>query len=173
MPRASAFKSTAFRSAIPCYATETDLLSGYGSRKFGGRWNTPGLAAIYASLTPETAMAETIAHASYYGWPVQSIMPRTFVAISFSLKRVLDLTDGDIRRRLAFSQKRIIETDWRADMAAGNVAFTQLLGQAAVDIGIEGLLVPSAADPSGENIVAFPQNCKTPNSVVVLTADKL
>jgi len=62
---ASAFNSTTFRSVNPRYATEADLVGGHGSRKFGGRWNTPGLAAVYASLTPETAMAETCKIACY------------------------------------------------------------------------------------------------------------
>ncbi len=173
MPQAAAFKSKGFRSVTPRYATETDLLTGEGSQRFGGRWNPPGLAAIYASLTPETALAETLAYARYYGLTAQAVMPRTFVAISFNLKRVLDLTDGDIRRRLAFSQQRIIETDWRAEMGEGNVPLTQLLGQAAAEIGLEGLLAPSAAEPSGQNIVAFPQNFKTSRAVVVLGPDKL
>lgn len=172
-PQASALKSTGFRSATPRYATETDLLTGEGSRKGGGRWNPRDLAAVYASLTAETAMAETLAQARYYGWAEQAVMPRTFVAISFSLKRVLDLTDGDIRRRLAVSQTRMIQTDWLAEMAAGTVPVTQLLGQAAAEIGLEGLLVPSAADPGGRNIVAFPRNFRTPRAAVVLAPNKL
>ena len=172
-PQASAFKWKAFRSATPRYATETDLLTGEGSRQFGGRWNPPGLAAIYASLTLETATAETLAQTRYYELPAEAAMPRTFVAISLSLKRVLDLTRGEIRRSLAFSKQRMIETDWRAEMAAGSVPLTQLLGQAAAQIGLEGLLVPSAAEPSGRNIVAFPQNFKTTRAVVVLAPDKL
>lgn len=171
--RASGFKRDVFRSTTPHYATETDLLTGEGSRRFGGRWNPPGLAAIYGSLTPETAMAETLAHARYYGLPEHAAMPRTFVAISFNLKRVLDLTDGDIRRRLAVSRKRMVEADWRAEMDAGNVPLTQLLGQAASEIGLDGLLAPSNAEPSGRNIVAFPENFKTAGAVVVLAPDKL
>jgi RES domain-containing protein len=170
---ASVFKSKAFRSATPRYAKATDLLTGDGSRKFGGRWNPRGLAAIYASLTPETAMAETLAHARYYGLSEHDVMPRTFVAISFDLKRVLDLTDGDIRRKLSVSRKRMIEIDWRTEMYAGNFPLTQQLGQAAANIGLEGLLVPSAAEPSGRGIVAFPQNYETASAVVVLAPGKL
>jgi RES domain-containing protein len=166
--QACAFKSTAFRSVNPRYATEADLLSGHGSREFGGRWNTLGLAAVYASLSPETAMAETLAHVRYYGLPAQAIMPRTFVAISFALERVLDLTDGKIRRRLRFSLTRHIHTDWRAEMAVGNVPLTQVLGRAAADVGYEGLLVPSVAEPGGQNIVAFPKNITSPTGMVVL-----
>lgn len=48
-----------FRSVTPRYASSHDLLSGYGARKHGGRWNPPGFfPAIYASLAPETALAE-------------------------------------------------------------------------------------------------------------------
>ncbi len=171
--RASGFKWKVFRSTTPRYATEMDLLTGEGSRKFGGRWNPPGLAAIYASLTPETAMAETLAQARYYGWPEHAVMPRTFVAISFNLKRVLDLTDGDIRRRLAVSRKRLLQTNWRAEMDAGNVPLTQLLGRAASESGLDGLLVPSNAEPSDRNIVAFPKNFKTAGAVAVLAPQKL
>lgn len=172
-PQAPAFKGKAFRSATPRYSQEADLVAGEGSREFGGRWNPPGLAAVYASNTPETAMKETLAQARYYGWSEHDVMPRTFVAVSFNLKRVLNLTDGDVRRKLAVSKKRIIETDWRAEMNAGKVPLTQLLGQAAAEIGLEGLLAPSAAEPSGWNIVAFPHNFKTSKAVVVLAPDKL
>ncbi len=171
--RAFGFNRDVFRSTTPRYATETDLLTGEGSRKFGGRWNPCGLAAIYASLTPEAAMAETLAHQRYYGLPEHAAMPRTFVAISFNLKRVLDLTDGDIRRRLAVSRKRMLQTNWRAEMNAGNVPLTQLLGQAASESGLDGLLVPSNAEPTGRNIVAFPKNFKTAGAVVVLAPEEL
>ena len=70
-------------------------------------------------------------------------MPRTFVAISFRLKRVLDLTDGSVRQKLSVSLKRILDTGWRAEMDAGVMPLTQLLGQAATAAGLEGLLVPS------------------------------
>ncbi|NQT41230.1 MAG: RES family NAD+ phosphorylase [Planctomycetes bacterium] len=170
-PQASAFEATGYRSASPRYATETDLLTGEGSRRCGGRWNPPGLAAVYASLTPETAMAETLALARYSGWAAEVAMPRTFVAMSFNLKRVLDLTDGNIRRRLAFSRKRMIESDWRAAVSA---PLSQLLGQAAAEVGLEGLLVPSAVEPyGGRNIVAFPRNIKAPKAVVLLSPGKL
>jgi RES domain-containing protein len=131
------------------------------------------LAVIYASLTPETAMAESLAHARHYGFPEHSVMPRTFVAISFRLKRVLDLTDGSVRQRLSVSLKRILDTGWRAEMNAGVMPLTQLLGQAAAEAGLEGLLVPSAADLGGRNIVAFPENFVSAKAVVVLSPDKL
>jgi RES domain-containing protein len=97
---ATPFDGIVYRSSTPKYATEIDLLTGEGSRRFGGRWNPPGTAVVYASLTPETAMAETLAHNRYYGIPIEDVMPRTFVAIQVNLKTVLDLRIGIVRRRL-------------------------------------------------------------------------
>src|SRR5437763_631733 len=90
-PSAVRFEGVVYRSSTPKYATEDDLLTGDGSRRFGGRWNPIGIAVVYAALTPETAMAETLAHNRYYGIPIEDAMPRTFVAIEVKLKSVLDL----------------------------------------------------------------------------------
>ncbi|HLW65477.1 MAG TPA: RES family NAD+ phosphorylase, partial [Gemmataceae bacterium] len=98
--RPSAFEGVVYRSTSPKYASEADLVTGRGSAQFGGRWNPIGIAAVYASLTPETAMAETLASNRYYGLPVEDAMPRVFVAVRVRLKRVLDLRDRTIRRRL-------------------------------------------------------------------------
>lgn len=85
LPSAVPFADTVYRSSTPRYANETDLITGEGSKRNGGRWNPPGIAVVYASLTPETAMAETLAHNRYYGIPQQDALPRTFVAIAANL----------------------------------------------------------------------------------------
>lgn len=66
----AAFDGVVYRSSTPRYATEADILTGEGSRRVGGRWNPTGIAAVYASLTSETAMAETLAHNRYYLVPI-------------------------------------------------------------------------------------------------------
>ena len=48
-----------FRSVSPRYAQPHDILSGYGSYKSGGRWNAPGIYAIYGSLEPGLAADES------------------------------------------------------------------------------------------------------------------
>jgi RES domain-containing protein len=35
---------------------------GTGARLAGGRWNSPGVAAVYAGLTPEIAAMEKLVH---------------------------------------------------------------------------------------------------------------
>jgi RES domain-containing protein len=45
-----------FRSVSPRYARATDIVSGYGSYREGGRWNAPGVCAIYGSIEPGLAL---------------------------------------------------------------------------------------------------------------------
>ncbi len=37
-------------------------MTGEGAYRYGGRWNSIGLHAVYASLTPSTAVLESIVH---------------------------------------------------------------------------------------------------------------
>lgn len=173
LPTAIGFAETVYRSVSPKYATESDLLTGIGSQRYGGRWNPRGLAVVYNSLTPETAMAETLAHYRYYGIPIEDAMPRTFVAVVLSLKSVLDFRQAAVRRRLQISLDRILTADWRKAVCAGHAPITQLLGQAAAEVGLEGLIVPSIADLRGHNLLVFPQNLKPGSTAVVLHSDGL
>lgn len=167
------FEGVVYRSSTPKYASESDLVTGEGSKRFGGRWNPVGIAVIYASLTPETAMAETLAHNRYYGVPVGDAMPRTFVAIDVKLKTVLDLRDGKVRQRLQVSEAQILAVDWRKEVKAGREPITQRLGRAAQAGGWEGLVVPSAADPAAYNLLIFPDQLTPDSFVRVQNADKL
>jgi RES domain-containing protein len=111
LPLAITFAGSAYRSSTPKYANELDLLTGEGSKRNGGRWNPVGIAAVYASLTPETAMAETLAHNRYYGIPAEDAMPRTFVALGVTLQAVLDFRLGLVRQRIQVSSDRILTVD--------------------------------------------------------------
>ncbi len=170
---AVAFAGVMLRSTTPKYATEMDLITGGGSRKCGGRWNPIGIAAVYGSLTPEVAMAETLAVCHYYGLPAEAAMPRTFVAIEVRLRRVLDLTDGTVRRRLGVSIRRILETDWRQENDAGREALTQAIGLAAAGAGLEAIRVVSAQVQNGENLIVFPAGLHKTSQLRVRKADEL
>ncbi|MBX3397698.1 MAG: RES family NAD+ phosphorylase [Gemmataceae bacterium] len=167
------FGSVTYRSSTPKYATEADLLTGEGSRRTGGRWNPKGIAAVYTSLTPETAMAETLAHNRYNALPIEDTMPRVFVAIAVNLESVVDLRDGAVRRRLQVSETKVLTVDWRAELYAGREPITQRLGRAVHATGREGLIVPSAADPDGYNLVVFPDHVLPTSTVTLLHADRL
>jgi len=53
----------AFRIAQARHAQSTDdLLSGEGARRFGGRWNSPGIPAVYCSQSLSLAALEILVH---------------------------------------------------------------------------------------------------------------
>ena len=74
---------------------------------------------------------------------------------------------------MGVSECRMLEIDWRQAMASGSVPVTQRIGQAASETGLEGLLVPSAAERQGVNLVVFPQNLRSSSSIAVIDADRL
>jgi RES domain-containing protein len=54
-------------------------LSGTGARLNGGRWNSPGIAALYTSGTQSLALLETLAHTS------MSLLEDDFVMLTLEL----------------------------------------------------------------------------------------
>lgn len=162
------WEGTVFRSATPQYASGDAILSGEGSRRYGGRWNPPdSFPTVYASLSPETAMAESLAHFRYYGIPLTAAMPRLFVAIEVRFSWVLDLREGSIRQRIGVSHRRMLDAPWRSPSPPGLLPITQAIGRAAFEAGLEGLLVPSVAHRKGGNLVVFPTHRK-PSSLLRL-----
>lgn len=54
---------TAWRLAAPEFAqTAGDLMSGEGARRYGGRWNSPGRAAVYLDDSLALAAMELLVH---------------------------------------------------------------------------------------------------------------
>ncbi len=166
------FEGIVFRSSTPKYANDSDLISGVGSKLHGHRWNPAGIAVVYASLTPEAAMAETLAHYRYYEIPIEEAMPRVFVGIQVKVSNVLDLRHPDKVRRLGVSKRRLLETDWRREVSLGRSPLTQQIGLAASQSGLEGLLVPSAAEKNATNLLLFPYNFSGDSRVSVRGVSK-
>jgi hypothetical protein len=50
--------------------------------------------------------------------------------------------------------------DWLAEQAAGREAVTQAIARAAFENLAEGLVVPSARNPGGVNLVYYPNHRK-------------
>jgi RES domain-containing protein len=156
---AAVWSGEVYRSATPRYARTGDIVTGAGSAKTGGRWNPPGsFPTVYASLQPEAAMAESLATFRYYGWDLYNAMPRVFRALEAHLSRVLDLRRPEILLDLGLWLEAAQHEDWRALQRAGRESATQMMGRAAFESGLEGLLVPSFASPANTNLVAFPGN---------------
>lgn len=103
------WSGTFFRFQTIDFPSATDVLSGEGARMRGGRWNQPGLAAVYGSTTDTTALEECKANDRYYG--VETKSPRLLVAIDAQLIRVLDLSSASIRRTLGVTLKELATED--------------------------------------------------------------
>ena len=91
-------------------------------------------------------------------------MPRVIVALEAELERVLDLRDGEVRRMLVVSEKRMLTERWREEQTKGCEALTQAIGRLAYDLDVQALLVPSAAMKGGSNLIVFPANLHPPKS---------
>jgi len=153
------FKGILYRACDPSYANTRDLLSGEGSRRFGGRWNAPGsFATTYLAQDIHGAIAETLGVASRYGFDFSSRLPLTLAAVDADLDTVFDLTDKKIRKDLGITLYAMNQCDWRGENAAGREAVTQALGRAAFEIGAHGVVVPSAVKRTYRNLNIFPAN---------------
>lgn len=161
-----------YRSTAPNYSNPKDLLSGEGCRLHGGRWNPMGIRAVYGGCSPETAMAETLAYARYFGIPEHALMPRVFNAISVKLSKILDLTDSRIRKSLGVSKRMLTETDWRSMNRDGRLAITQIIGHNVSEVGLEGLAAPSAAHNKGVIIAIFVSNLEKTSFLRLLLANE-
>ena len=161
-----------FRCSEPTYATKDDLLTGEGSRKRGGRWNPPSsFATVYAAFSDAAALAEAKAHFLYYGLDPADALPRTIVAVDVKLAKVLDLTDGMVRKTLGVSATRMRADDWRKLNRHSAESLTQAIGRAGYESGLEGLIVPAC--DGGRNVVWFPGNLRGTSKATIRNVGKL
>jgi RES domain-containing protein len=160
----SVFDDELFRFINPSYSKPADIIDGAGALHANGRWNLKGAARLsYTALAPQTALAEALAHVDYYRLPQSKALPRVLVALRLKAHRVLDLRVGTIRTRLRLSDHTMKDLDWRAENQNGREAVTQAWGLAFSQEGFEAVIVPSAADSDGFNVLVFPENL-TPGS---------
>jgi RES domain-containing protein len=160
-----------FRSVSPKYAAPAALLSGEGAFRSGGRWNAPGVRAVYGSLEPGLAADESFnALLQHFGWENRDVPPRLVVAIRCSLESVLDLT-GPPPLFAEPELADLLREDWRGLNAAGMESRSQALGRLAAELG-EGLRAPSRVR-SGQNLVIYPPRLRPGSKLEVLGRDWL
>jgi RES domain-containing protein len=135
-----------FRMLVPKWAHRP--LSGAGAATKGGRFNRPGLEALYLSLSPVTAMKE-------YQQLDPLMPPGLLTTYLVSRIKVVDFSGGfdpaawepiwaDFGcnwRRQAFID-RVEPPSW-------------VLGDLVMDAGASGLIAPSLADPGGTNLIIY------------------
>lgn len=155
---AGGFDGVIVRSVGTKYATARDFLSGAGAARTGGRWNPPGLPAIYASLDVITATREAYQNFVNFGFPMTAISPRVTAGARATLSKMLDLTDETVLSQIGFSTADLVEEEWQAIQDGGEESWTQAIGRGCQQAGFEGLLAVSAQNEDGKNIVIFPEN---------------
>ncbi len=148
---------TAYRGARPRYARDPDFLSGQGSKIAGGRWNPPdSCRTIYACTAGLTVLKEAFAASRRAGIPDSASLPVTIRSFECTLQEVVDLSDPAIQTALGLNMRALLAEDWLRP--SPHEAHCQAVGHEAFRAGIEGLLVPSAADPHDTNLVVFVDN---------------
>ena len=125
-------------------------LSGAGAARHGGRFNRPGLRALYLSGDPMTALLE-------YQQDDVLLPPGTLVTYTVTLARIVDLSGGYIDG-LWSPQWAEWRCDWRALALVAKVEPPSwALGDRALASGATGILFPSTRQSGSEalNLVIY------------------
>ncbi len=141
------YQGLLYRALNPVWAR--DPLSGEGARRYGGRFNKRGRAALYTALSPDTAIKEAN--------QVGHLQPTTLVSYHADIVRVFDGTDSDALAARGQTLETLSADDWRDRMATG-IAPTQAFAEEMISKGYQGLLVQSysrAAGPADRNLVLW------------------
>lgn len=133
----------AWRIAKKQYALDR---TGIGARTYGGRWNAPGVAVIYAGMTPEISAMEKLVHAG-------DILPVDLVLVRLDLPE-----DASLYHRCSVAN---LPSGW--DDLPGSTAAVEF-GNAFINAGTHlGMIVPSVVIPEASNIIINPNHTKFAN----------
>ena len=92
------FRGLVYRAHNPQWSWSP--LSGEGARRYGGRFNRPGIPALYASLAPLTAIREAL--------PLgRTLQPVTLCAYEVDAEPVFDALDQEQCRALGASNETV------------------------------------------------------------------
>ena len=137
-----------YRALNPVYAR--DPLSGRGAEMYGGRFNPKGTPALYASLSPVTALREAN--------QVGALQPTTLVAYEADLRPVFDARDAEALDGFGMTPKDLASAAWRDEMIANGESGTQAFARRLIGAGYAALLVRSfarGASPTDLNLVLW------------------
>ena len=120
------------------YRLATDLhkddLSGTGSKLFGGRWNSPGIAALYTAENISLAVLEILVRADKYTVPLSYCLLEIFIP--------------DEAKAVIIPEKKL-KRSWEEDLA-----YTQWMGDETLKANNALILkVPSAIVPLENNYI--------------------
>lgn len=138
---AISYRGKLYRALNPVFAREP--LSGRGATLYGGRFNPKGVPALYASLSPVTALREAN--------QVGNLQPTTLVCYDAEIEGIFDGRDASALVREGMDAATLAAPTWRDEMKAGGEARTQAFARRLTAAGHHGLLVRSFAPGTGDD----------------------
>lgn len=138
--------------------------SGDGAARHGGRFNPPGVPALYTSRRPEMAWLE-----AQQAFPFKP-QPLTLCAYQVDCRDIVDLTDMTAREAEDASHDDLA-CPWEYLANSGETPPTWILSHRLIDMGYAGIVVPSfAARASGRdvNVVFWRWSDDPPHRVCVI-----
>lgn len=114
---------------------------GNGARLAGGRWNSPGVAVVYAGMTPEIAAMEKLVHTG-------DILPSDLVLVRFELP--------DTQNLYRSYEVEDLPEGW--DALPGSAAAVNIGDAFVMNCNFLGMIVPSSVMPEAKNIVLNPNH---------------
>jgi RES domain-containing protein len=133
--------------------------SGAGAAQNGGRFNRPGVEALYLSCNPQTALAE-------YRQGASIISPGTLVAYRLDVAEVVDFSGG-YNPVIWPSLWADYACDWKfIARIEKQVPPTWRIGGGLIEAGCRGLLFPSTRFTGGINLVLFNANLTADDRIV-------
>ena len=157
-----------YRAHNPTWAWTSE--SGEGAARKGGRWNRPGVPALYTSETVATAWAE------YQQGFAGRTQPVTICTYEVDSQPIVDLNNPQVRQLLGEQFDGWETEDWLTKRLRGQEAITWRIVDQLVDAGYAGIRVPSYAPnhPEGAcNVVFFEWTQESPTKVRVIDDDGL
>ena len=156
------FQGMVYRAHNPLWSWAP--MSGEGARRHGGRFNRRGIAALYTSLSPLTAVREA--------QPLGRLMqPLTLCAYKVDAEPVFDALNEETCQTLNIDWNDLVCPGWEADMLSGAVPASQTLADRLIDAGYVGMKVRSfatGADADDANLVMWRWGAERPASVVLI-----
>lgn len=146
---ASPLEGEFFRSVEIAYAHPDDVVSGEGTRLYGGRFVKSGIRAVYGSADEETALRESSARTSRLAGRSGIVMieyPRITYVIAVKAATYVDLstTSSDAVSILP------------ACLAANDLTASQEVGEFFRSRGVQAIRYPTAISGfQGRNLVIF------------------
>lgn len=147
---AEAFKYLTWRAHTPRWSFAPT--SGVGASRRGGRFNRPGIEALYITKEQETAADEFLQGL---------IRPYIMVPYQVSFKKIADLTNPRFLK-LHKIKPGDLTIPWKfIARIEGRDPITWRIADDLIKKGFEGALYPSQALSSGTNLVVWNWNEKT------------